>query len=119
MAETGDTARTRIGSVLHPVSDLTSAINFYMHALRVETQFVDGERFAQLATDGVALALTGSTERLTSAPAAAIKVPDLDVVLTAFVAGGGAVVRPVQQGPHELRVVARDPWHNTMVIYST
>ncbi|MGW7534370.1 hypothetical protein [Amycolatopsis sp. NPDC054798] len=36
-------------------------------------------------------------------------VPDVTAALAALVAGGGTVVRPPEQGPHEVRAVARDP----------
>lgn len=49
----------------------------------------------------------------------AMKFVDGDryAALGALVQGGGAIVREPEQGPHEVRAVARDPWGNTVVIY--
>ncbi|GAA1956981.1 VOC family protein [Amycolatopsis minnesotensis] len=108
----------KIGNVLHPVSDVESAVRFYATALGLTAKFVDGDRYAALDAGGTTLALAGPAEDVTGGvPAASFKVPDVAAALAALVAGGGSVVRQPERGPHEVRAVARDPWGNTIVVY--
>ncbi|MEE2663570.1 MAG: hypothetical protein VX681_05595 [Myxococcota bacterium] len=39
----------KAGMVIHPVEDLSSALEFYQGAMGLELQFRDGDRFAALA----------------------------------------------------------------------
>jgi predicted enzyme related to lactoylglutathione lyase len=108
----------RIGNVLHPVPDVEAAVAFYGGVLGFGTKFVDGDRYAALDAGGVTLALAGPAEDVTSGVAAAsVKVADVTATLDAIVGAGGTLVRAAEQGPHEVRAVARDPWGNTLVVY--
>ncbi|MBN9741847.1 glyoxalase [Amycolatopsis sp. A1MSW2902] len=108
----------KIGNVLHPVADVSSAVRFYATTFGLSAKFVDGDRYAALDAGGTTLALAGPEEDVTEGvPAASFKVPDVTAALAALVAGGGTVVRQAEQGPHEVRAVARDPWGNTIVVY--
>ena len=108
----------RIGTVLHPVPDVAAAVAFYGEVLGFGQKFVDGDRYAALDAGGVTLALAGPAEDVTDGVAAvSVKVPDVGAMLTAIEAAGGATLRAAEQGPHEVRAVARDPWGNTLVVY--
>lgn len=108
----------KIGNVLHPVTDVEAAVNFYRDAFGLGLKFADGDRYAALDAGGTTLALAGPAEDVTGGVAAAsFKVPEVAAALRAIVAGGGSVVREAEQGPHEVRAVARDPWGNTVVVY--
>ncbi|MFE2188636.1 VOC family protein [Streptomyces sp. NPDC059455] len=108
----------KIGNVLRPVADVDAAMRFYIETFGLAMKFVDGDRYAALDAGGTTLALAGPTEDVTGGmPAASFKVPNVNSALGALVQGGGAIVREPEQGPHEVRAVARDPWGNTVVIY--
>ncbi|MBA6436764.1 MULTISPECIES: VOC family protein [Streptomyces] len=118
MSDSMEIDLVKIGNVLHPVADIDAAVRFYADTFGLATKFVDGDRYAALDAGGTTLALTGPAEDVTGGvPAASFKVPDVTSALTALVQGGGSVVREPEQGPHEVRAVARDPWGNTVVIY--
>jgi len=109
----------RIGNVLHPVADVGAAVEFYGSVFGFATKFVDGSRYAALDAGGTTLALAAPEEDLTNGfPAASIKVADVPSALTALLEAGGTVVRAPEEGPHEIRAVARDPWGNTVVVYA-
>ncbi|MGD9989732.1 VOC family protein [Pseudonocardia sp.] len=109
----------RIGNVLHPVADIGAAVTFYGSVFGFATKFVDGERYAALDAGGTTLALAAPEEDVTGGvPAASIKVADVPSALTALLEAGGTVVRAPEEGPHEVRAVARDPWGNTVVVYA-
>lgn len=44
-------------------------------------------------------------------------MPDVAAAVDAVVRAGGVVVRPAERGPHEARVVVRDPWGNALIVY--
>lgn len=115
MAE--DTGGARIGNVLYPVGDVAEAVRFYEQAFGIERRFVDGDRYAALDAGGVTLAIAGAEERVSETPVASFKVADVRAALEHVVAQGGEVVRRPEQGPHEVRAVARDPWRNHFVVY--
>jgi predicted enzyme related to lactoylglutathione lyase len=109
----------KIGNVLHPVGDVAAAVTFYREAFGLGLKFADGDRYAALDAGGTTLALASPEEDVTGGVAAAsFKVPDVAAALAAITGAGGSVVRPAEQGPHEVRAVARDPWGNTVVVYA-
>jgi predicted enzyme related to lactoylglutathione lyase len=111
-------APVKIGNVLHPVADVAAAVRFYGETFGLGARFVDGDRYAQLDAGGTALALAGPAEDVTGGVAAAsFKVPDVQAALAALTGAGGSVLREAEQGPHEVRAVAQDPWGNTLVVY--
>ena len=109
---------SEIRNVLHPVADVAAAAAFYRDVFGFGEKFVDGDRYAALDAGGVTLALAGPAEDVTGGvPAASIKVDVVADALTALERAGGSIVSAAQQGPHEVRAVARDPWGNTLVVY--
>ncbi|MFE5699113.1 VOC family protein [Rhodococcus koreensis] len=106
-----------MGNVTHPVADVAAAAAFYRDGLGIETKFVDGDRYAALDAGGTTLALAAPEEDLAERVAASFKVPDVTAALHAIEHAGGRVVRPVEQGAHEIRAVAADPWGNIFVVY--
>ena len=113
-----ESSTARIGNVLHPVTDVASAADFYGRAFGFATKFADGDRYAALDGGSLTLALAGPAEDVTAGRAAvSIKVPDVRATVEAVVEAGGSVVRSPEVGPHELRAVVIDPWENALVIY--
>lgn len=111
-------APARIGNVHHPVADVGAAVAFYSDAFGLSALFTDGDRYAALDGGGTKLALAGPAEDLTDGVAAAsFKVADVAAALTAVTTAGGSVVREPEQGPHETRALARDPWGNVLIVY--
>lgn len=108
----------KIGNVQHPVADVPAAVAFYHDVFGFEVKFADGERYAALDAGGTTLALAAPEEDLTGGvAAAAMKVAEVAGALKAITEAGGAVLRDAEQGPHEVRAVARDPWGNTIIVY--
>jgi predicted enzyme related to lactoylglutathione lyase len=112
-----ETGTARIGNVLHPVGDVSAAVEFYGSVFGFSTKFVDGERYAALDAGGTTLALAAPEEDVAGVAAASVKVVDVPATVAAIVAAGGSVVREPETGPHEIRAVVRDPWANTVIVY--
>ena len=113
-----ENSTARIGNVLHPVTDIAAAADYYGRVFGFATKFQDGDRYAALDGGGITLALAGPAEDVTGGIAAvSIKVPDVLAAVEAAVRAGGLSVRPPEAGPHELCAVVLDPWKNTLVIY--
>ncbi|MHA6794569.1 VOC family protein [Pseudonocardia bannensis] len=113
-----ENAPTKIGNVLHPVADVGAAVAFYHDTFGLGLKFADGDRYAALDAGSTTLALAGPEEDVTGGvPAASFKVADVAAALTAITDAGGSVMSGAEQGPHEVRAVARDPWGNTFVVY--
>ena len=116
----GDESAPRVSQVLHPVADVPAAIDFYGRAFGFAVAFADGDRYAALDAGPVKLALAGLAEDVTGGESAAsIKVANVEAAVDAFVEAGGSIVRPAEQGPHEVRAVVRDPWGNPLVVYAS
>lgn len=116
MAESNIIGQT-VGNVLYPVADVLAAADFYDRSFGFRAKFVDGERYAALDGGGITFAVVGPDETLTPVPAVSIKVTSVATVLDKVVAAGGSIVREPEQGPHEIRAVARDPWGNSLIVY--
>jgi predicted enzyme related to lactoylglutathione lyase len=113
-----DVPRVKLANVLHPVADVAAATAFYQETLGLTLKFADGDRYAALDAGTTTLALAGPAEDIAGVPAASFKVPDVATALDAITRAGGTILRPAEQGPHEIRAVVRDPWGNTMVVYA-
>jgi len=98
-----------------PVDDLAAAAAFWKSILGVEPTFVDGDRWAQFDLGSRRLALSGS-DRLTDEPSIMVKVGNLDQAIAQVGAAGGTAGK-VEEGPHELRVLATTPY-GVIVFYS-
>ena len=104
--------------LLWPVSDLSSALAFYVTGLGMALGFRDGDRFASVQAGGVTLALVAGKEDITGGvPAPAYKVADLGSAVAAAQAAGAEIVAGIHPGPHELRAVIRDPSGHLIVLY--
>jgi len=113
-----ENSTAHIGNVLHPVTDVAAAADYYGRVFGFVTKFQDGDRYAALDGGSVTLALAGPAEDVTGGRvAASIKVPDVLAAVEAVVRAGGSSVRPAEAGPHELRAVVLDPWENALVVY--
>ncbi|OUS92043.1 VOC family protein [Rhodococcus sp. NCIMB 12038] len=111
------TAEVKLGNVTHPVADVTAAATFYSDSLGITTKFIDGDRYAALDAGGTTLALAAPVEDLTECVCASFKVADVGTALESIRRAGGRIVHPRQQGPHEVRAVAADPWNNLFIVY--
>lgn len=103
-------------NVLYPVNNLDEAVAFYRDGLGIAVKFTDGDRYASL--DG-GFALAGPAEDVTGGePAAMFKVTDVAATVERLTAAGARVVRPAEEGPHEVRAVLRDPTGNPFIVYA-
>lgn len=108
-----------LGNVLYPTADLQAALAFYGDALGLPVKFADGDRYAALDGGGATFALAGAAEDVTGGrPAASFRVPDVAAAVQRLVGAGATVVRPPEEGPHEIRAVLDDPWGNPLVLYA-
>ncbi len=112
-------SRAVLRQVIQPVGDIPSALEFYGALLGLEVRFVDADRYAALDAGGATLALAGPEEDVALVSAPAFKVADLDGFLERLAAAGGSVVRGLELGPHERRVVVGDPWGNRIIVYQS
>jgi predicted enzyme related to lactoylglutathione lyase len=96
-------------SILIPVSDMTQAVAFCRDVLGLPLKFQDGERYAAFAFGTLTLALLGAEERVADGPALGLRTDDIAAALAQCLAGGGAILREVETGPHELRAVVASP----------
>ena len=114
----GEETVPRVSQVLHPVADVSAAVDFYGNAFGFAVAFADGDRYAALDAGPVKLALAGPAEDVTGGESAAsVKVANVEAAVSAVVDAGGSIVRPAEQGPQEVRAVVRDPWGNPVVVY--
>ncbi len=109
----------KVGMVIHPVKDLGAAEAFYRDALGLESMFRDGDRFAAFKAGEVTIALAAGEEILADRATVSYKVDDLQAAVVALEKAGAAVERSIEEGPHELRAVLRDPSGNPFVVYSS
>ena len=105
---------TRATHTLIPVTSITASINFYVGQLGLTLRFRDGDRYAALAGDDFTIALLGPEEHLAGENTAlGIRVTDLGGFLDS---GVPSPTTGPEQGPHELRVVLRDPDGHPVVV---
>jgi predicted enzyme related to lactoylglutathione lyase len=103
-------------NVLYPVKNLDEALAFYRDGLGLAVKFTDGDRYASLE-DGFALA--GPEEDVTGGvPAATFKVTDVAATVERLTAAGAQLIKPAEEGPHEVRAVLRDPAGNPFIVYA-
>lgn len=108
-----------LGNVLYPAADIDAAVAFYRDAVGLPLKFQDGDRYAALDGGGATFALASAGEDVTGGrTAASFRVPDVAAAVERLVAAGATVVRPAEEGPHEVRAVLDDPWGNPVVLYA-
>lgn len=108
-----------VGNVMLPASDVAAAVAFYRDALGLPVKFEDGTRFAALDGGGVTVAIASAEEDVTGGVVApSFKVADIHAAVEGMVAAGAAVLKPIEEGPHEFRSVLRDPFGNVVVVYA-
>lgn len=107
-----------LGNVLYPTSDVDAAVTFYAQGLGLPVKFQDGARFAALDGGAITFAISGPEEDVAGGRAtASFKVAHVAKAVDRLVDAGAALVRPAEQGPHEVRAVLTDPWGNPFVVY--
>lgn len=109
---------TTIKHILIPVADIGAAVEFWTGHFGLSLKFRDGDRYAALDGGGITLALTAQGESLTEGIALSVQVADADAFVRDRAAAGVAVLRPVEQGPHERRAVLADPSGRPVVVSS-
>lgn len=111
--------QSRIGSIQYSVGDVVAAKAFYGEALGLAVKFQDSDRYVAMDAVSTTLALVNEEEDLGQKhPVAAFRVSDLSGALAMVKQAGGRVVVPEQEGPHEFRAVAEDPWGNAFILYA-
>ncbi|MFF1680412.1 VOC family protein [Streptomyces sp. NPDC058256] len=108
----------QLRQVVHPVDDVSAAVEFYGVVLGLPTRFVDGDRYAAFDAGPSTLAVAADAEDVAGVVAAAFKVDDIEAFLDRLAAVGGQVVQGPVDGPHERRVVISDPWGNRLIVYA-
>lgn len=108
----------KAGMVIHPVEDLSSALEFYQGAMGLELQFRDGDRFAALSAGTTTIALAAGDEQLHDRALVSYKVDDVDAAVHDLVASGARVLREADDGPHERPALLSDPTGNPLVVYA-
>jgi catechol 2,3-dioxygenase-like lactoylglutathione lyase family enzyme len=107
-----------IHHLLWPVADLDRALEFYVGGLGMELAFRDGDRFAAVRAGAITLALVTGREDVTQgSPAPAYQVPDVPRAVSVAEGAGAEVLVRLDEGPHELRAVVRDPSGHPVVLY--
>ena len=107
-----------VRQIIVPVDDVGAAVEHYTEELGLGVRFRDGDRWAALELDGLALALAGPGEQ--PAPdeiALGVKVTDLDAALARLSRGGGTVLTPARDGAHERRGCVRDRFGTLLALY--
>ncbi len=107
----------KLGHVIVPADDLDAASAFWVERLGLELRFRDGDRYAAVTDGRTTLGLAAPEEQ--PAPgvvAVSVQVTGLDELLASWTADG-LTVGDVVDGPHERRVLVRDPAGNPVVIY--
>jgi uncharacterized protein len=106
----------RLNYVEMPAKNLASSRAFY------ETAFgwsmtAYGPLYAATTTGDVDVGLDGDLAEASTSPLPVISVDDLDAALTAVVAAGGIVVKPIFAFPGGKRFHATDPHGNEIAVW--
>lgn len=102
--------------LLCPVDDLDAAVAFHRDVLGLPVKFRDGGRYCAIDAGGYTLGLAAGAERIVDEAAPVFRVEDISESVTALVAAGARVLRPIERGPHEARAVLRAPGGNPLVL---
>jgi predicted enzyme related to lactoylglutathione lyase len=108
----------RVRQIIVPVDDVAAATDHYTEELGLRVRFIDGDRWAALELNGLALALAGPAEQPAGGQIAlGVKVTDIDAALARFSREGGAIVTPPYEGDHERRACVRDRFGTLLALY--
>lgn len=104
---------------MFPTDDVAAATTALSAVFGCAPTIVDGERWAQFDVNGTRVMLAG-TDRTDEHPSLAVKVTDLDTVVTRLREAGVDIGDPTV-GPHERRAMLRpDVCSNwTVVVYES
>lgn len=96
-------------SILAPVEDMDLVVDFLSEKLGLEPRFRDGDRYAAFPQLTVSLGLLGKEERVAPETTLGLRVDDLAETISQWTGSGAEIIRPLEEGPHELRAVMRIP----------
>ncbi len=91
--------------LIAPTDDLEGALRLFRDVLGLKVKFQDGNRYAALDYGGQTLGLVSGEEKIVSGVAMAFRVADVETAVASLVAGGAALRRRPETGPHEVRAV--------------
>ena len=80
-------------------------IRMMIDALGLKLKFRDGDCYAAVEGDGLRLGLVAGSERIVEQPAPVFRVAAMAPELRRLLDAGARIVRPLERGPHEQRVV--------------
>jgi predicted enzyme related to lactoylglutathione lyase len=95
----------KIHSLLIPVDNLGSAVEFLTSNLGCVVKMRDGDRYCALDAGGQMLALVSGEERVVDSIALVVRVDDMEAAIASVTEGGGELLSPPHEGPHEVRAV--------------
>ncbi|MEQ5843645.1 VOC family protein [Paraburkholderia acidicola] len=95
----------KIHSLLVPVDDLGSAVEFLTGNLGCVVKIRDGDRYCALDAGGQMLALVSGEERVVDTISLVVRVDDINAAVASIIEGGGQLLSPPHEGPHEVRAV--------------
>lgn len=90
---------------IYPVETIDAALTFFCDALGLKLKFRDGDCYAAVEGDGLRLGLVAGSERIVEQPAPVFRVTAMAPELRRLLDAGARIVRPLERGPHEQRVV--------------
>lgn len=103
-------------TLLYPVDALDPAVRFFRDALGLSLRFRDGKRYAALEAGGLMLGLAAGTERIVAEPTLAFRVDDIESAIAHLIASGATLLRPTEEGPHELRALLQAPGGRPLIV---
>jgi predicted enzyme related to lactoylglutathione lyase len=93
--------------LLLPTDDMDAAVAFLGGTLGLKQKFRDGDRYCAFEFGGLTLGVVSGEEKVVSATALVLRVEDVPAEADRLMAAGASVVRPLEEGPHEVRAVLR------------
>ncbi|MGH8461251.1 MAG: VOC family protein [Stenotrophobium sp.] len=90
---------------IYPVQDIDAALAFFCGTLGLQLKFRDADRYAAIESGCLHLGLVAGSERIVDRPLPVFRVESMASELQRLLAAGARILRPLERGPHEQRVI--------------
>ncbi|MGH8505869.1 MAG: VOC family protein [Stenotrophobium sp.] len=90
---------------LYPVQNIDTALAFFCGVLGLQLKFRDADRYAAIESGGLRLGLVAGSERIAEQPLPVFRAESMAPELQRLLTAGARIVRPLERGPHEQRVI--------------